>query len=159
VIVVADTSALCYLVLIGHIDLLPRLFGRVIVPQAVWEELKAQGAPSMVQTWTSQPPTWLEIQELLSNSDESLKQLHPGERETILLAEKLGANLVILDEKAARLVAIQRGLNVTGLLGILVEFASKRWIDLPDAIDRLQKTTFRASPRLLKSILDKFQEI
>ncbi len=158
-IVVADTSPLCYLVLIGHIDLLPRLFGRVIVPRAVWEELKAQGAPSMVQTWTSQPPAWLDIQALLSNSDESLNQLHPGERETILLAEQLGANLVVLDEKAARLIAIQRGLNITGLLGILVEFATKGWIDLPDAIDRLQKTTFRASPRLLKSILDKFSEI
>ncbi len=38
-LVVADTSPIFYLLSIGHIDLLPRLFGKVIVPDAVHKEL------------------------------------------------------------------------------------------------------------------------
>ena len=42
-----------------------------------------------------------------------------GEQEAITLAEKIGANLIILDERDARQMAWQRGLNVIGLLGVL----------------------------------------
>ncbi len=39
-IVVADTSPINYLVLIGHIEILPHFYGRILVPPAVWEELQ-----------------------------------------------------------------------------------------------------------------------
>jgi predicted nucleic acid-binding protein len=38
-LVVADTSPIFYLLSIGHIDLLPQLFGTVLVPDAVYKEL------------------------------------------------------------------------------------------------------------------------
>jgi predicted nucleic acid-binding protein len=38
-LVVADTSPIFYLLSIDHIDLLQRLFGKVIVPDAVHTEL------------------------------------------------------------------------------------------------------------------------
>ncbi|MFM2314486.1 MAG: hypothetical protein RLZZ04_3762 [Cyanobacteriota bacterium] len=44
-IVVADTSVLCYLILIEQVELLPHLFGEIAIPQAVYEELKAEKAP------------------------------------------------------------------------------------------------------------------
>jgi predicted nucleic acid-binding protein len=86
-----------------------------------------------------------------------LGRLHLGEREAITLAAQLKADLIVLDEKAARRVAVERGLYTTGLLGILDEAATRRLIDLPTAIERLQRTTFRASPRLLKALLDRHQ--
>lgn len=43
-VVVADTSPLNYLVLIGEIDLLRRLYGRVVVPSEVVAELTDRGA-------------------------------------------------------------------------------------------------------------------
>jgi predicted nucleic acid-binding protein len=58
-IVVSDTSPLCYLLLIDLIEVLPQLFGRVIIPQRVRNELLAPGAPKVVQEWISQPPDWL----------------------------------------------------------------------------------------------------
>ena len=50
-IVVADTSPLNYLVLIDEVDLLPALFGEVLIPQAVFQELKHPKTPAKVQQW------------------------------------------------------------------------------------------------------------
>ena len=44
-IVVSDTSPINYLVLIGFKDLLPRLFDRVLIPEAVHHELQSDAAP------------------------------------------------------------------------------------------------------------------
>jgi len=63
---------------------------------------------------------------------------------------------ILIDEKAARLVARERGLRVTGILGVLGEAATRGYVDLASASDRLRKTTFRCSPALLKATLDRF---
>lgn len=105
-----------------------------------------------------QPPPWLEIRPVPAKDDAALDRLHPGEREAILLAEALRPDLIIRDEKAARLVAGQRGLNVTGLLGVLDQAAAHGLIDLPAAVERLRHTTFRALPQLLKLLLDRHQK-
>ena len=81
--------------------------------------------------------------------------MYPGEREAIILAATLSADLVILDEKAARHVAQTQGLPVTGLLGILDQAATENLIDLSEAVERLYQTNFRASPRILKLLLDR----
>ena len=141
-IVVADTSVLCYLVLIEQIELLPRLFDQIVIPQAVYEELRAEGAPAQLQEWMRRLPTWLEIYSVTAIGDITLESLHSGEREAILLAEELEADLIILDEKAARQIARERGLNLTGLLGILETAATRQLIDLPAVLERLQQTTF-----------------
>jgi len=73
-----------------------------------------------------------------------------------LLAESINATMILLDEKSARRVAADRGLRVTGTLGVLGEAASRGLVDLAAAIDRLRKTNFRYSPALLKAALDRF---
>jgi predicted nucleic acid-binding protein len=65
-IVVASTSPIYYLVLIGEIDVFPQLFERSIVPQAACNELKAQDVPIQLQNWIAQPPAWLEIQSVVN---------------------------------------------------------------------------------------------
>lgn len=85
-----------------------------------------------------------------------LEKLQSGERAAIILAESIKGDLILLDEKAARRVAAERGLRVAGLLGVLGEAATRGFVDLPSAIDRLRKTTFRCSPALLKETLDRF---
>jgi predicted nucleic acid-binding protein len=154
-IVVADASPICYLLLIEHVELLQRLFGQVVIPRAVRDELNAEGAPAIVRTWSAHPPPWLQIQSVVTASDAALDRLHLGEREAIALAEQLKADLIVLDEKTARRIAVERRLNITGLLGILDEAATRRLIDLPMATEQLRRTTFRASPRLLKALLDR----
>lgn len=60
-IVVSDTTPLRHLVAIGEAELLPRLYGTVIVPGAVWAELQAEATPVMVKTWLADAPNWLEV--------------------------------------------------------------------------------------------------
>jgi predicted nucleic acid-binding protein len=155
VTVVSNTSPVCYLVLIGQVELMHQLFGEVRVPPAVLAELRASGAPDPVRGWAMAPPSWLDLPSVELAPDEGLHHLHAGERDAIALAEHLGADLVILDEKAARQTAAARGLRVTGLLGILEHAAQRGLCDLPDAITRLRETSFRASPPILKVLLDR----
>jgi predicted nucleic acid-binding protein len=60
--------------------------------------------------------------------------------------------VVLLDDAAARAVAVQRGLKVSGTLGVLCDAAEAGLLKLPDAFDLLRKTNFRASPELWKSL-------
>ncbi len=58
-IVVADISPICYLVLIEQIGLLPQLFGEIAIPQAVYDELSSKYAPISLQNWINQVLDWL----------------------------------------------------------------------------------------------------
>ena len=85
-----------------------------------------------------------------------MEKLQAGERAAIFLAESVNADIIIIDEKAARLIAAERGLSVTGILGVLGEAATRRLVNLADAIDRLRRTTFRCSPALFKATLERY---
>jgi len=139
--VVSDTSPLCHAVWIGEDAILPALFRRIIIPTGVAEELAAQGAPEVVRAWIARPPEWLEIQEVVGKAPAALDRLHRGEREALLLARQLEADLVLLDERAARRAAEGLGLRVMGLLGVLDEAAREGWVDFSSALDRLIATT------------------
>jgi predicted nucleic acid-binding protein len=156
VIVVSDTSPLFYLLLIGEIDLLPALFGTVLIPEAVTRELRHAGVPTPVKQWVVKFPPWLQVRAggpEGSDSAPRLAALDDGEREAIQLAYRLDGDLVVLDDKAARVAAAVLGLKVTGTLGILDTAARRGLVDLPAAVARLQRTNFRAAPALLQWLL------
>jgi len=58
------------------------------------------------------------------------RQLDPGEGEAIVVAAELDAELLLVDEKRGRRIAIDRGLEVTGLLGVLAEAKARGLISL-----------------------------
>ncbi|MGB3531889.1 MAG: DUF3368 domain-containing protein [Microcoleaceae cyanobacterium] len=157
-IIVSDTSPLCYLILIDYINLLPQLYESVLIPQAVANELSDRNAPELIKNWIAKPPNWLQIKSINPQSDLTLQKLDLGEQEAILLAEEYKINLLLIDERAARRIAQARNLNVTGLLGVLGYGASKGLIDFSTAITCLQETTFYASPKLINTLLKKYQK-
>jgi predicted nucleic acid-binding protein len=154
--VISDTSPLCYLVLIEQIDLLPQLYDQIIIPDMVQRELQTSSAPIAVQQWINQPPPWLLIQTLSQPTDPALNRLDPGEQAAIALAEQLNARLLLIDERYGRKIALQRGLSIIGIIGLLDAAATQALIHLPTVIQRLQATNFRISPRLLEALLDKY---
>jgi predicted nucleic acid-binding protein len=85
-----------------------------------------------------------------------LSQLDAGECAAIALAEQMRANLVILDERAARKVAMGRGLKVIGLLSILGTSADWGLANFAVMVDRLRQTNFWASPQLIKLLLERY---
>ena len=155
-IAVADTSPLCYLVLIDEVDLLRQLFSQVVVPSAVITELLHEDAPEAVRDWAANLPSWVSVRENPVRNTAGLEKLQVGEQAAILMAESISAELILLDERSARRVAAQRGLRITGTLGVLGEAAARGMVDLPAAIDRLRRTNFRCSPALMKATLDRF---
>ena len=153
-IVIADTSPLNYLVLIQQANLLPRLFGQVLIPPAVWDELNDPDTPAPVRAWLAQRPSWLQVQPLRSPPDLQLDDLDAGEREAIALAEQLHADEILIDELSARKEAARRKLSFIGTLGILRRAAQLDLIDLPSALASLQQTTFYVSADLIQSLLE-----
>lgn len=99
-LVIADTGPVNYLILIGHIDLLPRLFERVVLPTAVEGELMDVDAPPEVRNWIAHAPAWLEILEVPS-VDLGPGPLDEGEAAVITLATALHADLLLMDERKA----------------------------------------------------------
>jgi predicted nucleic acid-binding protein len=114
-IVVADTSPPLHLARIRRLDLLPAVVGRVTVPRTVWRELVQQGTrPDVVAT--IEAADWIEVVDDPVADDLGLD---PGETAAILLAEKLRADALLIDERRGRAVAATRGIAVIGTLGIV----------------------------------------
>jgi predicted nucleic acid-binding protein len=153
--VVSNTSPLNYLVLIELQHVLPALFGRVLVPGAVLRELSSPGAPRRISDWLSTCPDYLEVQEV-SEVPSELLPLGVGEREAIALAHSSDAGAVLLDERKARTVARTRGLAVSGTLGVLDAAAERQLVIMDDALNRLQRTTFRAPTPLIRLLREKY---
>jgi predicted nucleic acid-binding protein len=152
-IVVSDTSPINYLLLINQIDLLPRLFQQIIVPDVVRDEMVDPSAPLFLQQWIANPPPWFTVQ-TVSVVDETLDALDPGEQAAISLAQTLPADLLIIDERLGRQIASDRGISIIGTLGILDDAASQGFVELSDAIARLQQTNFRISRRIIQALLE-----
>lgn len=156
-VVIADTSPINYLVLISEIHVLPRLYGRVVVPEAVLSELTREGAPSEGQRWATDIPEWVEIRAAPA-CDTSLSFLDEGEAAAIALAESEPDVLLLIDDAASRLEASRRGIRSTGTLGVLRLGASGNLVDLPTALGRLSETNFRVSRALISELLSEDAE-
>lgn len=161
--IVSDTSPLSYLILIGEADLFGTLYEPVRIPPAVRDELAHPDAPPELRRWIEEPPSWLDIspspeeplKSIESETTEALLDLDRGEREAIRLAERTDADLLVIDERDGRRIAKRLGLPVTGLIGVLDVAATEEMIDVADAVRRLRKTSFRASPKLYRWLLER----
>ena len=148
-IVVADTSPLNYLILIGEADLLYKLYGRVLIPQAVLSELQHSGAPMEVARWFKNCPAWLEVRQVVIASEAGADELDSGECEALALAEEFKPDvLLLMDEETGRMAAARRNIRSTGTLGVLDDAASRGLVDVSVAIEKLRKTNFRAAESL-----------
>jgi predicted nucleic acid-binding protein len=154
-IVIADTGPVNYLIWIGEIAVLPKLYGRILVPPSVCDELKRAPAPQAVRAWIAQPPAWLETRTPSHTPDAELlrARLGPGESDAILLAQELGADELILDDLRGRQEARRRHLHFIGTLGVLRTAARERLLNLEAAIDRLRDTNFHVSQNVLDQLL------
>jgi predicted nucleic acid-binding protein len=163
VAVVSDTSPISYLVLIGREEVIPELYGDVLIPEAVYRELVHPSGPEAVRERISGSPSWINVQTSSSKSQElrpgqrqqgGLQDLDPGERKAILLAAR-EEGLLLIDERAGRALAKKFGVKVTGTIGVLGAAALKGLIDPAHAVRDLRETTFRASADLYRWLLDK----
>ena len=152
-LVVADTSPIFYLLSIDLIDVLPQLFGKIFVPDAVHKELCHPAAPLAVREWAAHPPDWMEVTEVSVSNDTALQSLDDGERAAISLAELLHADLILMDERKGTSAALSKGFEVTGTLGVLDLAARRGLVNLSEAFARLKTTNFRYPPKIMDALL------
>jgi predicted nucleic acid-binding protein len=146
-IVVADSSPLFALINIGQVELLPKLFGQVIVPSEIFRELRQSNRPQAVRDLLTSPPPWLV--ERTPAAIQPIANLHAGELAAISLACELKADLLLIDESRGRKAAGDLHIPITGTIGVLELGADRELIDLRDAFARLKNTDFWISHQLL----------
>lgn len=129
-IVVSNTSPLTNLASIGQIDLLHKLYKEIHIPEGVWQELNAYGKrwPGSVEVEQAE---WIQRHIV---KDQNLvtalqKDIDRGEAESIVLALELQATLIILDEQKGRYIAERMGLEVTGVIGVLLSAKSQDLVE------------------------------
>lgn len=154
-VVVSDTSPINYLVLIGHIEVLPAIFGQVLVPIAVYEELQRDGAPPDVRSWVSKLPAWVDIRKPVL-VDLSL-DLGQGEMEAIALVQEIGADLLLIDERKGSQVARDRHLKTAGTLAVLDRADALGLLDFEQAVNKLLRTNFRAPHTLVSTMVERIR--
>jgi len=154
-IVIADSTCLISLAHISKFDLLKELFGKIVVPQAVFDEVVYMGGnrPGQNELRNS---SWVEVITIKDRlAVEALTtDLGRGEAEVIVLAKETKANLVVLDDGKARSKAKAMGLEVTGTIGILLYAAKEGWIRFSPIFDSLLASGFRLKKTEYERILE-----
>ena len=150
-IVVADNGPLRYLVLIGVVHVLPSLYERVLVPQAVAAELQEAKTPAAVRTWIAQPPSWLEVRPD-PPADPALAFLDPGERAAIPLALAVRADRLLIDDWDGRAEAERWHLIVTGTVGVLADAHLTGLLDFETALAHLRSTNFYVTDEVVERV-------
>lgn len=155
-IVVADAGPLIHLAVVGHLELLPALFGQVPVPDVVFAEVQAGGVrPGALEIVEA---AWVEVVDT-SRLNGEIAALPPvldaGERAALAVAIDVSADLFLCDDRVGRRECGRRGVRVVGTLGILVQAKRERRVaDVASLISALQLSGFRASDTVVRAVLD-----
>lgn len=121
-IVVADSSPLIALCRVGRLELLHDLFGLLILPEAVWQEVAAT-YPEKTGAAGIASASWIEHRSVQDMQLVNLlrQDLGAGESEAIVLAREVKADVLLMDERRGRNAAKRLGITCTGLVGLLLE--------------------------------------
>lgn len=149
-----------YLTRLGHFEWLRELFGEVLVPPAVWDEI-AEQRPDLPESATAKKAHgegWLKVREP-TTIEPLAARLDPGEREAIALAKELDAHLIV-DDGAGRMIANELGIKITGRLGLIIEAKQKGLISSArEVLERLTTVTnFRLDDDLMNYVLEQTNE-
>jgi len=151
VIVISDSGPLIALSKIKYLNILKLFFREIHIPQAVWVEVveRGKGRPGSKEV---QETEWITVDKVKNRLGiEALKhEIGMGESEAIILAKELDADLILIDDKIAREIAISMGLNVAGSLAIIYEAINKNLIsaDITEVIGLMRKNNIWISNEL-----------
>lgn len=160
--VVSDASPLINLARIGELDLLHRLYGDLLIPDAVWREvvIKGAGQPGAEEV---RAVSWIKTRDVVNEHlVRALRQdLDAGEAEAIALALEVEADLLLMDERLGRDTAQHLGVRYMGLIGVLIGAKWNGWIRaIRPRLDMLRdEANFRVSDALYARVLQDEGEV
>ena len=155
--VVVNTTPILILGHIGKLDILRELYGTIYITDAVFREITVTNdAPSAALLSSKE---WIHVMSIENPKDYAMfrAKLHAGEVETMILAmqKDFCADLVILDDLAARKTAKFLGLTVTGTMGVLLKAKQEGLIqEIKPLLDEIIANGFYISDKMIRMILD-----
>jgi len=165
-VAVSDSTPLIYLAKIGRLGLVKDVFGKVFIPEAVFNEAVVQGKAlnisdayiieGFVGAWIITERVGPEVEEEYRFLDTNLK-LGPGEKEALKLCKQLNADCFIADDREARRVSKILNVSPIGTCGIIAQSCKQGSITRVETIqivDDLVKAGFRLDPIVYRRILD-----
>jgi predicted nucleic acid-binding protein len=160
--IICDAGPLIHLDELGCLDLLND-FDEVIVPDAVWEEVRRY-RPSALRRRSVKLNRKSAVMAATTELDRlaATSLLAPGEVTALRLMREEPDAIFLTDDAAARLVAERLGYEVHGTLGVLVraqrrnQRTKRQVLNLLRSISR--RSTLFVSARLLESLIDEVQK-
>lgn len=144
-IVIADSSCFIGLSKIGQLKILPQLFGKIVIPEAVYYEVVIRGS-GKAGAEEVKNADWIENQKVKNELAVRAFRINLGfgESEVIALANECQADFIILDDWKARQTAEELELPVIGTIAILQKAVEKGILkDLPFVLEKLRNAGFR----------------
>ena len=157
-IVISDTTPLISLLKIERLDLLEKIFGQVFIPDGVFNEL-------------IQNKSYAQEANMIINADfivtksvsdrkavdilEKTTSLDRGESEAIILFSELKAELMLMDERRGREVALKLKIPLSGTLGVLLEAFDKNIISREQTeqyLNEFQRQNRRFSRKIMSVV-------
>jgi predicted nucleic acid-binding protein len=149
-VVVSNSTPIIALLGIGCLGVLEELYGKVIIPKAVHEEITIKDA-SVLDGFE-----WIDVRDIanIAAKDAFAATLHDGEVEVMLLAKEIGAELIIMDDGLARKHVKYLSLTVTGTVGVLLRAKHDGIInEIKPVLDDLIQQGFYISDDVLHEVL------
>jgi predicted nucleic acid-binding protein len=142
---------------IGYVDVLPKLYGSIVIPPEVAAELANPKRPTGVRDFIASAPKWIAVRTPAKLED--IAGIDNGERAAISLALELKADILLIDEAKGRAAAIARHIRTLRTTAMLLDAANAGVIpDLKSAFNKLRLTNFRIKPETLDGLLKQHEE-
>lgn len=137
--VVVNTTPLIALSHVGELDVLRKMYGSIVIPEAVYRELSVKTESSCKKA-VDNALDWIQVAKIENQMAKVFykTQLHEGEVEVMILSREIGADVVIIDDANAKKHAKYLQLPVTGTLGVLIKAKQKGYIsELKPILNRM----------------------
>ena len=154
-IVILNSTPIIALSSIDRLDLLEKLYGTVIIPTAVKDEIGAKSG-SKAQAQLATFDTWIQTKSIenVTQKQTFKTQLHDGEVEVMILGQELNADLLIIDDYMAREYAKYLGFKVIGTVGVILAAKSRALItEVKPYVDLLIMNDIYIGKRLYAEIM------
>ena len=158
-IVISDTTPIISLIKAGQLQLLETLFGKVMIPEAVYQELTDNISFSK-EADIVRCSSFIQVRKVNESGAVNVLRrvagLDAGESEAIIMAEETGSDILLIDERKGRRVAKQMGFVITGTVGILLEAYDEKLLsgmDVERCLFRMQECGIRIGSGLWERVL------
>lgn len=153
-VVIVNTSPLFYLHRLGCLNILEKLYGEIVIPGAVVDELNegkkvGEDVPEITNY------KWIKVKDVtIPAFIKIISDLGQGEAEVLALACEEKEPLVIIDDEIARKIAKLQGIKLTGTAGVLLKAKTNNYIpEIKPVLEKLREVGFYLSDRVIAEVL------